>query len=310
VLAGAIAGIVIALTGGSSGPVTVAPNSIAVIDPKTNEVTSDVPVGSRPVAVVVGEGAVWAANADDGTVSRIDPKTHNVVKTIGIGGDVSDLADGFGSIWVAGGNDSTLIRIDPGENAVERTLTFGGANELVPEPVFDVAIGAGAVWVTRGNHVLRIDPRTNEVTKRIPVEPPTGLAVGEGSVWVTTRIDHVLRIEPQTGAKTASFSLPTTAIAPVVGGGALWVIEEFLQPGNLWALNPDTGEPSATLSGGPFPTDLAWGQGGLWSAGAGGVLRIGKSGQRIARIPVGQQPSGVAVGEGAVWVSVQAPTPT
>src|SRR6266540_2128306 len=115
-------------------------------------------------------------------------------------------------------DDGTLARIDPDSNAVERTLRFGGGNELVPEPVFTVAAGAGAVWITRGNAVLRINPATNEVTKSIPVEPPLGLAVGGGSAWVTTRIDHVLRIEPRTGAISATFSLPSAAMAPVAGG--------------------------------------------------------------------------------------------
>jgi YVTN family beta-propeller protein len=309
-VAGAIAGVVMALTGGSGGPMAVAANSVAVIDPKENRVVGDVPVGSRPVAVAAGEGAVWVANGDDGTVSRIDPETRKVVKTIGIGGDVSDVATGFESVWVAGGNDGTLARIDPGENAVERTLTFGGGNQLVPNPVFAVAVGGGAVWITRGNNVLRIDPRTNQVTKRIPVEPPLGIAVGAGSVWVTTRIDHVLRIEPRTGAITATFSLPTAAVAPVVGAGSLWVILQFPLQGNVWALNPDTGDPNATTSGGRFPADLDWGEGSLWSAASGSLLRIGNTARPVARIGLEQDPTGVAVGEGAVWVSVQATTPS
>ncbi len=309
VLVGAIAGIVVAFTSGSPSPVAVVPNSIAVIDPKANRVADDVPVGSRPVAVAVGEGGVWAANADDGTISRIDPKSRKVVGTIGIGTDVSDLAVGFGSVWVANGNDGTLARIDPDSNAVERTLRFGGGNELVPEPVFTVAAGAGAVWITRGNAVLRINPATNEVTKSIPVEPPLGLAVGGGSAWVTTRIDHVLRIEPRTGAISATFSLPSAAMAPVVGGGRLWLVLQFLaQQGNVWALNPDTGDATATTSGGAFPTDLAWGDGTLWSAAARSVVRIGNGARPIAKIRLEQQPTGIAVGEGAAWVSVQSPS--
>ncbi len=309
VLVGAIAGIVVAFTSGSPSPVAVVPNSIAVIDPKANRVADDVPVGSRPVAVAVGEGGVWAANADDGTISRIDPKSRKVVGTIGIGTDVSDLAVGFGSVWVANGNDGTLARIDPDSNAVERTLRFGGGNELVPEPVFTVAAGAGAVWITRGNAVLRINPATNEVTKSIPVEPPLGLAVGGGSAWVTTRIDHVLRIEPRTGAISATFSLPSAAMAPVAGGGRLWLVLQFLaQQGNVWALNPDTGDATATTSGGAFPTDLAWGDGTLWSAAARSVVRIGNGARPIAKIRLEQQPTGIAVGEGAAWVSVQSPS--
>ena len=302
VLAGAIAGAVLALTGGSSKPVLVEPNSVAVIDPKTDTVVGDIPVGSRPVAVAVGEGGVWVANADDGTVSRIDPKTRKVVKIIGVGGDVEDLAVGFGSLWVATGNDSTLARIDPRTNAIERTL-FSAGSSLIPQPIWSVAVGAGAVWVTRGNRLLRIDPNTNSVTKTIPIEPPQGLAVGQGSVFVTTSIDHVLRYEADTGTRTATFSLPTAARAPVVGGGLLWVVVGVQGSGNVWGLNPDTGDPSVTTSGGDYPLDLAVSSSSLWSAGPGGAVRITNA-SRPHRIPMAHQPDAVAVGEGEVWVAV------
>src|SRR5215211_4797057 len=76
-------------------------------------VVGDVVIGSRPVAVAFGGGAVWVANADDSTVSRIDPQTRKVTKSVRVGTDVRDLTTGFGSIWVADGKGGTLTRIDP-----------------------------------------------------------------------------------------------------------------------------------------------------------------------------------------------------
>src|SRR5215211_1818593 len=97
----------------SSGDVAVVPNSVAVVDVRTNRVVGDVVIGSRPVAVAFGGGAVWVANADDSTVSRIDPQTRKVTKSVRVGTDVRDLTTGFGSIWVADGKGGTLTRIDP-----------------------------------------------------------------------------------------------------------------------------------------------------------------------------------------------------
>src|SRR5439155_24532771 len=59
VLAGVIAGLAVVHTRGSGGPVAVVPNSVAMIDPKTNRVVGNLPVGSRPVAVALGKDAVW-----------------------------------------------------------------------------------------------------------------------------------------------------------------------------------------------------------------------------------------------------------
>src|SRR6266545_5102719 len=78
IAAAGIAALVALLVFRDSEAVTVLPNSVAVIDPKTNKVIADVPVGRRPGAVTYGEGAVWVANLDDSTLSRINPRTQQV----------------------------------------------------------------------------------------------------------------------------------------------------------------------------------------------------------------------------------------
>ena len=48
-----------------------------------------------------GAGAVWVANASDGTVSRIDPETNEVVKTIEVGNAPAGIAVSDGLVWVS-----------------------------------------------------------------------------------------------------------------------------------------------------------------------------------------------------------------
>ena len=75
------------------------------IDAGTNSAVQ-IPVGDEPVAVAVGAGSVWVANAGDGTVSRIDPATRKVVKTIEVGNQAvrhrrrrrARLGDGAGAL--------------------------------------------------------------------------------------------------------------------------------------------------------------------------------------------------------------------
>jgi YVTN family beta-propeller protein len=312
-LGGAVVAAVVELTGGGAGrAVLVAPNSVAIVDAKTNRLVADVTVGSRPVAVAFGEGGTWVANADDGTLSHIDPQTRKVVKTIGIGGDVSDVAVGFGSVWVANGNDGTLTRIDPNLDAVETTIDLGGRNALAPQPVFSVATGEGAVWATSGTRVVEIDPATNEVTRRIRLGSVLSLTVGEGAIWVTTISERILRIEPATGAVTVEIPVPSQAFEPVAGGGALWAIVP-IGNGEIWRFDPNTGSPSGTTHPGKYPVDLALAPKALWVANEGDetVSRIDPATRKVgATIEVGQQPTGIAVGDGFVWVSVQTPRAT
>ena len=185
------------VTGGSDA-VTVEPNSVAAVDPDTGQVEAAVPIGGRPTAIAVGEGAVWVANPDQQTLVRIDPKTK-AVTSIGLGTRVADVAVGFGSVWVAGGNGETLTRIDPKQNVPEASIDLGGGGSgVLPRPVFLVATGAGSVWATRGNTLLRIDPDTNEARTWLTVNNPQGLVAGRGAVWVTQLNEHVLRIDTTT----------------------------------------------------------------------------------------------------------------
>src|SRR5262249_35736075 len=61
-LAGVIAGAVLALTSGSSGSVTVGPTSVAVIDPKTNDVAYAIELGFKSSLIAAGEGYVWVVD--------------------------------------------------------------------------------------------------------------------------------------------------------------------------------------------------------------------------------------------------------
>src|SRR5439155_253186 len=221
------------------------------------------------------------------------PRTEDAARVMTIGGRERELA---AAAEAALGAEERRVRLFRRSRlvAVLGVLVLAGVIAglaVVLTSGSSGAVGAGAVWITRGNRVLRIDPTTSQVTRSISVEPPLGLTVGAGSVWVTTRIDHVLRIEPRSAAITNTFSLPTAAIAPTIGGGFLWIILTGLPAsGNVWALNPDTGDAAATTSGGDFPTDLAWGDRLVWSARSRAIVRIGNEASLVARIPITAQP--------------------
>ena len=57
-------------------------------------------VGESPVAVAVGEGAVWVANPGDRSVAKIDPRKNEVVKTIPVEHRPQSVAVASGAIWV------------------------------------------------------------------------------------------------------------------------------------------------------------------------------------------------------------------
>src|SRR6266545_3693948 len=76
-------------------PITVPPNSLGIIDPKTNKVVGYVTVGDAPDAVAAGEGAVWVANLGDRTLSRVDSKRSTLAKTISLNATPTGLTVGY-----------------------------------------------------------------------------------------------------------------------------------------------------------------------------------------------------------------------
>jgi DNA-binding SARP family transcriptional activator/DNA-binding beta-propeller fold protein YncE len=311
VIALAAAAVAVGLEARGNGPATsvnVPANSIAMVDAKHNRVSAFVGVGVNPVAVALGNAAVWVANADDGTVDRLDPKTGKLDHTIGVGADLNDVATGFGSVWVADGNDGTVTRINPSINQIEGTIGAGGKLALEPSPVFYLAVDGRYVWATQGDELLRIDPATNRVDKRLTVGAPTGLAVGGGSVWVTTISERLLRIDATTMRLTASLLLSTGAFEPVFGGDSLWLIL-LTSRGQIEKFDPVSLATTWTGTTAGYPVALAFGDGALWAIDDGGGLsRFDQDGTVASTLHVGRHLTSIATGAGRTWVAVASPT--
>lgn len=84
-----------------SGP----PAAVWRLDPVTARVTQTTTLGRvvgfpPTLDIAFGEGALWVASYDAGTVTRLDPGTGRIVATIQIGGHPSGIAVGAKRIWV------------------------------------------------------------------------------------------------------------------------------------------------------------------------------------------------------------------
>ena len=171
-----------------------APDAQAImrIDPATRAVVATVPACDvKPHGLTEAGGSLWVACYVDGQVLRIDTESNRVVDRIRLAYGVHSLAIGAGSIWVTNRESGQLSRIDMATRRVVATLRTGSS----PAVLFAL----GAVWVSGGDAVLKIDPATNRVAGRLPVGFGDfyGLAYGSGSLWLSTIADRrVLRLDP------------------------------------------------------------------------------------------------------------------
>jgi YVTN family beta-propeller protein len=291
--------------------IAVAPNSIAVIDAKTNKIVADVPVGKRPGPADFGGGAVWVANLDDSTLSRINPRTREVERTIPMP-DVfaSDIAAGEGAVWVANGPDNAVLRVSPDANDVVDTIRTNRCNGYDA----GIAVGGGAVWFVCSIGIVQIDPARNKPHRfRYLGLVPRGITFGLGAVWVSNADNTVSRISPRTH-RVSTLTVAHDPRGLDAGYGAIWVSAFGADAISRLAASPEDGSRigSESIPVGDGPVDVAVGAGGVWVANSrdGTVSRIDpQSNKVIVTIEVGGSPQGIAVGAGAVWVSVQAREP-
>ena len=330
-VAAALAIVVVAVGQGSDGDTSVEPNSVAVIDPGTNNVVDAAPVGVDPQAITVGEGSVWVANAADETVSRIDPETRRSVATIPVGGYPSDLAATLGSAWVALGQtvSSEVRRIDIEGNLAEQALPAGptpvgsGTGTTCGRPTTSLTTGGGALWFacstgTESSDASRIDPRAAEATRideaLVSSSPAavlfSDIAFGLGSAWITDRgSNSVTQIAASSLHKVRQVTVGRSPQAVAAGFGSIWVANgdddtvSRLDVGD--ALDPVA---IATIPVGDEPVDVAVGDDSVWVVNRGDrtISRIDPdTGTVAATIELEHEPVRVAAGEGAVWVTVQ-----
>ena len=172
-----LGGIAVALdlkfvTGGK--PRSVLPRSLLVLDAKTMETVRNVRGEEAPVhpPVVRAAGLIWTVDGDGNRLLGTNPKSGRVVRDVVVGTGPVAVAVGFGSAWVANAENGSLTRVAIAGTRVE---TLG----LNDQPS-GIATGAGYVWVIseRSKKVLRIEPETNLVTKKVRLsEPPLDVVV-------------------------------------------------------------------------------------------------------------------------------------
>jgi YVTN family beta-propeller protein len=296
--------------GGLSG---VRANRVGVIDPQTNEIVDEIPVGIRPGPLAVGEGSVWVGNLQDRTLTRIDIGERSFAGTVTLDNRTpTGIAVGAGAVWVAHGLLGSVSRVDPQFGRVTSTREVTGTSPVTFERAGAVAFGAGWVWAVQGDSTLsRIEPAGVRVSGSASAgAAPSAIVVGGGAVWVANSGDAtVQRFDPATfedgPVDTRSVGQQPSGIA--FGEGAVWVANTA--DDTVTRIDPGT-RSTSTIPVGDRPTTVAVGAGAVWVANTAGrtVSRIDPTKrEEIETIAVGNAPSGVGFADGLVWVAVQAP---
>ena len=154
-----------------------------------------------PYAIGWDGSSLWALDNGNQQLVRIDPNTHKTAERLGLPGMGWSVAFGGGKGWVSGWNDHSLYVVDVQTRKLADVVT-----DLDHGPAM-LTYGAGAVWVicVRGadgiGHLDRIDPATDKLTGRYPIEWFSTAAITDaGAVYVRGSYGgDVSRISASTG---------------------------------------------------------------------------------------------------------------
>ncbi len=273
----------VAVGDGSVWVVDADDRTISEIDPETRSLKQSFGTSSIPTDIAVGDGAVWITNAsidaqsndaDDllpASVSRLDPESGDVVETIDLrpapGGHVFSVLPGLSvqhlavspdAVWAIN-RDLSVSRIDPRTNRIVAQVEGVKAN--------NIAVGDGDVWVAEGDSLAEIDPSTNEVARRVPLDADLStLAVGGGAVWVADpEGGNVWRVDTGPRLKTTAIEVETWVVRLAFGEGALWATNEIAD--SIHRIDPRTGA-SRRVAGATSPRGVDAGDGTVWVTAA------------------------------------------
>ena len=273
--------------------------SLLRVDPDRHQVTGRLelgaPSGGMPMGpwdvrvgpLAVGAGAVWVGTRRGTVTVRVDPVGLRV--TARFGGHAVAVAHGVLWSYCCRRGDKMMGfgRVDARTLGARPPLLVTDAAGR-RQPVGALAVGTDALWTLplEGGRLWRV-PLAGGPARALGVAGfPYGLAADASAVWVLSgtgdpgsehdRSGRLRRLDPRTGAVTATTPLPdltlSRAVGPVLGGGAVWLAGPYARGlnggGILLRIDPASGRVAGWLRHPrwSFQGVLADGPHGAWVA--------------------------------------------
>ena len=195
-------------------------------DPLAGRVEAEIRLTGGPDFPIAAFDALWllTPDADEASITRLDPETNEVVATVPTG---TRLCQAMGAtdeaIWAC--TRGGVIRVDPETNEVVAMIEFPTAEFFGYLPFGDESLWALSGEVTRMDELVRIDPEQNSVIATYPLElDAEWISYGEDAVWLTDTADGKLwRFDPATESLTEHATDLDDPGASAVGAGSVWL---------------------------------------------------------------------------------------
>jgi streptogramin lyase len=162
----------------------------------------------------------------------------------------------------------------------------------------------GSVWVANdGGTLVRIEPRTNRVRRRIRIGAGACfMTAGARALWVANYKGGLVRVTPR--GRVTGIAVGATPDNVLVAFGRVWVTA--WGAGKLTVVDPRTLGVVRRIDVGPKPAGLAARNGAVWvgfSRHVTSIARVSPTTYRVDRIDVGvPEPRGFVAGTKDLWI--------
>ncbi len=215
-------------------------NQVVRLNSRTNTVDRVVTVAKPCSGLATGFGGLWIPSCGEHKLVEVNEDTGAAWREVAVGPADSEggVTTGAGSVWMVSAAEQdaagsavsgqtrptapvVLNRIDPLKGVVVARIAL-------PEGSYNPLFAAGMVWVTsnRGNVLVRVDPKTNQVVGTTPTgKMPRFLTYGARSVWTLNQGDGtVTRVDARTGKALATIEagIPGQGGEITFGAGSVW----------------------------------------------------------------------------------------
>jgi YVTN family beta-propeller protein len=270
--------------------------------------------GVAVAAVWLGGSAPDSVVAHPGSIAVIDPGSNRVVDAIPVADRPTQIAIRGDQVWVLHPDSRLLTLVGRSEREVVRSVGLGEApSSLAPD-------GHG-VWVTdaRTGAVTLYEPERLTVVRTVRTRarplPPLRIsdagqvAIGFGSVWFASGGRTITRIDAASGRVVTR--IPNVETGESLGGIAVgaesvWVAGPF-QESMVVRIDPRRNAVVARIFVQKFRLNgIAVGEGAVWVSDVGNdqIWAIDAvKNEPIGTTTVGGQPLSLAYGDGSIWVA-------
>lgn len=227
-------------------------------------------VTGSPQAIVAGDSGVWVTTLR--SLVRLDPRTNRIGRRLQLNPILGAVTMSGSQLWLA------RNPIDTGKSArapSQLRSVNAVTGRLSGPPVHfqliaNLEAATSAVWVTNGDHaqygrLFKINARRRKVVATVKIPgAPSGVVEERGRIWVAcSDTGYLYRINPRTARLFGKPIRAGKALLTIAAGrGRVWVGDSYA--GAVNSVDASTGK-VVTHTKLRYVSDVAVGEGAVWA---------------------------------------------